>query len=535
MNMKSIKHIMLSGTVLFLTALSSTSCTDGNDWNVDSSYDRLFGINAKSLTVDPDINTVALEWTNTNNTDYYVIEVSKDSLTDDVKIGESNGAIVFGEDKSITTSPETLTGLDADTKYFIRMKGMSDAGKGGSNWVYYKSYSFKTKTEQIIDEDAVTPTVTATTATIFWDKTKDVSLLKYVVSGATDTTTVELSAEDKAAGSKELTGLKAKKTYLVTIYNGTVKRGSTKFTTAEELAPGYDQVDIASTEVLQDVLENPDKYIKNNGGNIVLVFSAGTITDFTEDIEVSPKIKSLQFFGRSGGDLPVLNMKSLSLSGHHETVRFYNMKLQSDGSGYAINQKVEGSVTDLSIENCEISSLSGVVRSQNGASEFTNVSVKNCKMSDIGQYGIVQNSVANDVISNVSITNTTVSNGDMKGVVITKGKTDMKVLIESCTFYNALRDGQYVVDDNKMPVAVTLSKVILAKNNNIKATRTKKISTVTDTYTLSDFVYNGSYDFDGKTTQMTQASAEIFVDPDNSDFHIQKNLITNAGDPRWLE
>lgn len=546
--MKSLKHTVLLGTALFLTALSvTTSCTDGNDWNVDSSYDRLFGVNAQSISVDADVNTAALEWPNTPNTDYYVIEVSKDSLTDEIEMGKSNGAIVFGEDGSITTSPDTIRGLDADTKYFLRMKAMSKSGKGGSNWAYYKSSSFKTKTEQIIDEEATALTVTATTANIVWDKTKEVSRLTYVASGATDTATVELSDEDKAAGSYTLTGLKLKKTYIVTLFNGAVKRGSTKFTTAEELAPGYDQVDVTSSEVLADVFANPSKYIKGNGGSLVLVFQPGTNIDFPSEVTVPSAIKSIQFFGKSGGELPVLNTGSLDFEGTHETVRFYNVKMTSDGKGYVVNQKATGHVTNLQVENCEMSSLAAVVRNQSSTSDFENITINNCLMDKVGVgYAIVENKQESSVMNSVTVTNSTVSNSDTKGVVISSVTTPLDIKIESCTFYNSMRSGQYFVDDDaakakKGNVALTVNRVIIGKSynykdgNTVSATRTKKIASVTDVYTAKDFVYKKDYDFDGKTTSLSQTSSELFVAPDEGDFHIQKGIVTNAGDPRWLE
>ena len=41
--MKSIKNILGTASMIALT-LSATSCTDGNDWDVDGSLSRLFGL-----------------------------------------------------------------------------------------------------------------------------------------------------------------------------------------------------------------------------------------------------------------------------------------------------------------------------------------------------------------------------------------------------------------------------------------------------------------------------------------------------------
>lgn len=49
--MKSIKNILGTASMMVL-ALSATSCTDGNDWDVDGSLSRLFGLNGDKITVE---------------------------------------------------------------------------------------------------------------------------------------------------------------------------------------------------------------------------------------------------------------------------------------------------------------------------------------------------------------------------------------------------------------------------------------------------------------------------------------------------
>lgn len=542
--------MLLSGTTLFLTAFFTASCTDGNDWNVDSAYDRLFSVNAQKLTVDYDIDYAALEWTNTPNTDYYIVEVSKDSLTDEVEMGQSNGSIVFGEDKSITTSPDTIRGLAAGTKYFLRMKGLSNSGKGGSNWAYYSKYSFTTKAENIMN-GYEPENVLVNSATVKWDATKEVTKLSIVPSGETDTTFVNLSDAEKQVGAYTFTGLKANKTYIIGIYNGDVQRGSTKFTTAADLPSGYDAVDINSADDLNAVLTDPTPYIKDNGGNLILVFQSGvTIDNSSEAAEttIPSTIKSIQFWGEAGGEKPTLIMKNVDFEGEHAEVIFKNMNIKSpDVKGYVVNQKSTGTVGNLTIEDCNLSDMAAVVRNQSSGSNFTNITINNCVMNNVGKgYAIVENKQSASVMNTVTITNSTVANSDTKGVVITNVQSSLQINVENCTFYNSLRAGQYFIDDDSDKkkagnVSVILNKVIIGKSYNyadgslITATRNKGISTVTDVYTVKDFAYKSGYDFDGKTKVLDVTSAELFVDPDNGDFHIQKSLITDAGDPRWLE
>ena len=114
---------------------SAASCTDKNDWDMDSSYDRLFGVSNDDLTVSPGDTYAEVTFTKVSDAEYYIIEVSTDSLTDDIALGESSGSIVYGEDKSITSSPDTISGLIGDTPYHLRIKSMSSQ-KSESKWVY---------------------------------------------------------------------------------------------------------------------------------------------------------------------------------------------------------------------------------------------------------------------------------------------------------------------------------------------------------------------------------------------------------------
>lgn len=143
--------------------LSATSCTDGNDWDVDGSLSRLFGLNGDKITVETAETSATVTFSAFTSKavpspEYYVFEVSKDSLYEGV---ENANIIKFGEDKTLTSSPVVLSGLDGDSKYYMRVKAMSSTANE-SKWVYYKDgSSFKTKAEQLFNE--------LTTADLFED------------------------------------------------------------------------------------------------------------------------------------------------------------------------------------------------------------------------------------------------------------------------------------------------------------------------------------------------------------------------------
>ena len=151
--MKSIKNILGTASMMALT-LSATSCTDGNDWDVDGSLSRLFGLNGDKITVETAETSATVTFSAFTSKavpspEYYVFEVSKDSLYEGV---ENANIIKFGEDKSLTSSPVVLSGLDGDSKYYMRVKAMSSTSNE-SKWVYYKDgSSYKTKAEQLFNE-----------------------------------------------------------------------------------------------------------------------------------------------------------------------------------------------------------------------------------------------------------------------------------------------------------------------------------------------------------------------------------------------
>ena len=114
--------------MLRAAVLSTSSCTDGNDWEADSAYARLFGTKTSSFTVTPaeDIAQAEVSWQGTPETKNYIIEISTALLTDAVELGTSEGSIVFGNgDEQITKTAYTLKELSPNTEYYARIKSVN--------------------------------------------------------------------------------------------------------------------------------------------------------------------------------------------------------------------------------------------------------------------------------------------------------------------------------------------------------------------------------------------------------------------------
>ena len=135
MKLKSIYGLALAALA---AGAAVTACTDANDWDTNPAFDRMFGVNSNKISIETnqeDPSTVNVTFNPIKGAEYYIIEVSTDSLTDEVEMGGEN-ATVYGEDKSLTKSPATLVNMREETSYYMRMKTMSSTTPE-SKWVYY--------------------------------------------------------------------------------------------------------------------------------------------------------------------------------------------------------------------------------------------------------------------------------------------------------------------------------------------------------------------------------------------------------------
>lgn len=546
--MKIFKYIAGSGAFMLLTSIIGTACTDGNDWNVDSTHDRLFSVTASDISVSAKPTSAEVSWRLVPDAEYYVMEYSTDSLYDEIAMGGTEHSVILGEDKSIVESPYTITGLQGETKYFLRIKSMSSA-KADSKWTYLEKYSFKTSAEQILNEVA---SITGESAVLSWTEGAEVTLLKLAEDKddveEVDTTYINLDAAAVAASSYTLTGLSPKTKYSVSIYNGNVKRGTRTFTTTESYPAGYDIVNVTDAEMLNDVFSNPANYIQENGGNVVLVFANGSTTDYmgeSMELTIPAEFKSVIFWGESGDTKPVFMPKGLSMAGSHDLIRFYNLDLQnaSSGSDYIVNFNVEGNVGEILIDNCNISKTRGVVRVQSDGAKGSigSINIDNCVLTDIGSYAIVQTKVSGFTLNSISLSNSTISTVNAGGVLITQ-QDNVNISIDACTFYNCVTSGKSFIDINKMSnVTVDVKNTIIGQlysytsGSTIKATSVKNIATTTNLFTTTDCPYNSGYEWG---EMLNVSSTELFVNPAEGDFHIQsasQSDVAGAGDPRWNE
>ena len=557
--MKSIKNILGTASMMALT-LSATSCTDGNDWDVDGSLSRLFGLNGDKITVETAETSATVTFSAFTSKavpspEYYVFEVSKDSLYEGV---ENANIIKFGEDKSLTSSPVVLSGLDGDSKYYMRVKAMSSTSNE-SKWVYYKDgSSFKTKAEQIFNNVEATD-LFEDHVNLSWTPGADVTHITYAnTNDAENIQTINLTAEEKAAGKYTLAGLQPTSTYTITIYKNDVKRGQLQVTTPAAMPAANFKYSLASdvTVISQDLIDEIAEKAKAAAGNetnysatIGIPAGAKVALYGTNDTDggktnvTIPDGMSVTFFGLAGGDAPTINLdKNLDIAGSHAFIKFQNVKMEENGAGYFINQSKACTVSEFTLENCEVSNLkTSFFRLQGSdAKSIGKLTLKNSIFTNLcAGYGFIHIDAGSGKghLDNVEIDGCTFNSICVTGKVFIFSKmTDMQdITIKNSTFYNCNGNRQYFVDfnvDTFGPSTFTIENCIFGKSADEatdKNIRSKTPATVANSFRTTDFfkVIKGVNDTEFSSTQ-------LFKDPANGDFTIKAGTLKEkAGDPRW--
>lgn len=541
-------------------ALSATSCTDGNDWDVDGSLSRLFGLNGDKITVETAETSATVTFSAFTSKavpspEYYVFEVSKDSLYEGV---ENANIIKFGEDKTLTSSPVVLSGLDRDSKYYMRVKAMSSTSNE-SKWVYYKDgSSFKTKAEQIFNNVEATD-LFEDHVNLSWTPGADVTHITYAnTNDAENIQTINLTDEEKAAGKYTLGGLNPTSTYTITIYKNDVKRGQLQVTTPAAMPAANFKYSLASdvTVISQDLIDEIAEKAKAAAGNetnysATIGIPAGAKvalygindSDGGKTNVTIPDGMSVTFFGLAGGDAPTINLdKNFDIAGSHAFIKFQNVKLEENGAGYFINQSKACTVSEFTLENCEVSNLkTSFFRLQGSdAKSIGKLTLKNSIFTKLcAGYGFIHVDAGSGAghVDNVEIDGCTFNSICVTGkVFIFSKKTDMQdITIKNSTFYNCNGSGQYFVDfnaDTFGPNTFTIENCIFGKSADEatdKNIRSKTPATVANSFRTTDFfkVIKGVNDTEFSSTQ-------LFKDPANGDFTIKAGTLKEkAGDPRW--
>ena len=537
--MKDLKYFAIAGSFVSMLALGVTSCTDANDWDVDSSYDRVFSVQQDKISVSEEATSAEVSWTKVKGAENYIIELSTDSLYDEIEIGQ-NGAMVFGLEELITESPYVVNGLVPDTKYFLRIKAAAES-KNDSKWSYLSDYSFTTKTEQIF-ESITGNDLKAESVTLHWEAGADVERIDITDNNATLVVSYPLSDTEKAEGTATISGLTPLTSYVATLYLGETKRGVLEFTTTAKVPDADFTYNLAAGDSLNNALLVD---LQAQGYQTVNVTLASGAEYYNEGTLTIPDGLSVTFFGMPGDNQAIVGVKNFEIGGTHAFVNFENVELTGEYGDYLVNQSDESTVGALKFNNCFIHDLkNSPVRLQgSSAKTITNLSFENCIIygATSRTYSLVHVDAGSGKgkVENISFKKSTVVYTG-KSFVDSKSTNFTSLLIEYCTLSKVMGSGDYLLDcgsDSYGPSeGVTINNTIFGSTSteSTKGVRASGDVKVDNSYQTKDVYFTGNKftgltDYEGTETQ-------LFKDPANFDFTIIDNSFAgkdNCGDPRW--
>ena len=548
--MKNLTYIIASGAFMLLTALAATSCTEGNDWEVDASTSRLFSVSSISVP-DRTATTAEVKWSSTPNTEYYIVEISRTAFDNDTPLG-SNNSFVFGEDKSITQSPFTATGLDSDSEYYVRVKAMSSL-YAESRWSYLTESNsselstFKTKAEQVANE-MTNANRTSSSLTFTWNTAEAGTRLTRIelLKGSEVVASHNLTSDEISAGSYTFSGLTPNTVYSANLYNNDVRRGYWNNVATFPEAPAADVIeylttdDVVSAEYLATLAE------AHPAASSFTLALPGDATFTIEEKLVIPDGMSINFFGLPGENkTKLILLSTVDYAYKHDYINFQNLEIDGTGtSGYVMNQSDTATVNRITFDDCIIRGFKTTFfRMQKGDKLKTvnHLTLNNCVFSNLGSgyyfIHIDADSGKLGVLNNLTITKCTFNNicATGKGFILSN-KTNMTggIRIEESTFYKVGGNTQYFIDFNSSAnpaTGISIKKCLMgATGGDLKGIRTKSTTPVIEnTYATTEWSQTANA---VTYTSFSGTAADLFVDPANGDFTVKDASIV-AGDPRW--
>lgn len=550
--MKRLSYFMGLGAFALFTTCSISSCTDGNDWETDNSVNRLFRVSGISVP-DRGTTTAEIKWTASPNTEYYIIEISQEAFTDEIALG-ANGSLVFGEDKSITSSPYTANGLKSDTEYYIRIKAMS-TNTAESRWEYLVDEAnslttFKTKAEQVALE-MTNSDRTSTTLTFRWDTEAAGSNLTRIelLKDEELVTSHNLTSEEISTGSYTFTDLDPNTTYAANLYNNDVRRGYWINAATFPETPAADNIIIWETDNVMNSEYLTTLATEHPNESFTFAFPADAVITIEEKL-VIPEGMDVNFFGLPGNSKVKLRLFStIDYAGAHGSINFQSLEIDGkldDGtlSGYVMNQTDAAQVETISFDDCVIRNFktSFFRMQQEPKKSVDNLSINNCIFENLGSgyYFIHIDAKGIGAVNAISIRNSTFNNvcATGKGFIYSK-KTNMtgEINLESCTFYKVTGSGQYFIDFDKSghkPARITIKNCLMGStgSNDVKGIRADDITPfVENTYATADWTQTGNK-VEGYT-EFNGTATDLFTDPESGIFNV-KDASIQAGDPRWM-
>ena len=352
-----INNIVILLAAFLLGGSVFTSCED-IDEITNLNLDRVLSPVNLTTRVSNKTNLI-VSWTLSNNADQYVIELYTGKTIEE---GATPVKTYTIDSKEV---PYTISGLDGETDYVVRVKGiMSDKSREDSKWC---SATFKTDAEQIIY--AVVPEeIEATQVILRWPAGEYAQTIVLTPGDII----YNVTSEDITAGSATITGLSGETSYTAKLMNGNKTRGTITFTTPVDTG---DAIPIENSEGLINALTNLE-----GGETLALLDGTYLGADASLNFNITKTVSIVT--ARSGG--------KVTLNGHIRLKTGAGLSVTNiilDGTGGSGDQAIifedAGANGIINVEGCEIKNYVKGVFYMNKATLVDKMTFNNCLFHDI--------------------------------------------------------------------------------------------------------------------------------------------------------
>ena len=562
-----MKMKYITGAVLTVLVGIFASCTDGNDWENDSSYAKEF--RPKFDNVEVIEGAPSLKCFFTSYGGEYELQASTKSFP--IKNGDEE----VDEDDIVKMvaqgSPATITSLRPYTNYYLRLRAFS-GGKAASNWINYASKDSVNKVVQTDGLHLLNPItdeadITSSSIRVTWQVVEGYTPTALIASYTNgDEEVVKIFTLDEAAveaAEFTATDLQSSTKYSLKLAMGEasdytfIGQQSAKTTKAP---PKTDYTyTFTGTDFNQAVMDEIETNAKAVSGidpenyTVAVVFPAGNVVNMIESNSsvVVPAGMSVYFFGNEGSTKATIKLpKILNVKGKHTTISFENVNLIEPDAGnqsYVINQPDAASscnISTLRFASCFISNFGrGLVRHRYG--NIDNIEISDCIVTGTNDYSLIQQEAAG--FGTIEIDGSTFYNISTNLILDKTPSNDLEsISITNSTFYNCFMTGKYWIDlknKNTAKAEVVIDKVLVGHLNPVTSedkcgkgirAQASKV-TVNNLYETNDVKWGGESDYVKKgapgVTILEWDSNGIFANPAGNDFTLKHYL--DAGDPRW--
>lgn len=463
---------------------------------------------------------VEIKWFARPDVGSYIVDISEE---------ESFGNIVSSVEVTREQLP-VLETLQGDTKYYIRVKAISDRGLQDSN---YATDTISTESEQLF-LPIEAGDILAIEATLRWVPNSEVTQIEVNPGNIVH----EITAQEKIDGIAIVMGLEGETEYTAVIKNNDILRGTTSFIT---------EVD-ASNNVVVTPNDSLFQMVAAANPGAILILQPG---DYTGQTGVLVIDKSITIRGLESFNKPLLANISIQIQTGAEDVELIDLNVDGmkDENNF-LRYEAPGDYNSLLIQGCHISNYTRSFVSGNATGALIqSITIENCILTDFPSDGGDFIDFRNSNVLNMTIKTSTFNScapgrdflrmdaaGSSSGTGLVSN-----VLLENCTLYNCASNASrrilYVrFETNEIEVHNTLITDTEVEGYSDRSRTDVDIVFKDNNYFNAPTLYDPTVArFDDLTISNSTTLDPGYMDAANGDFTLtNQTLIDNqVGDPRW--